>query len=187
MNALGQQMALARGGQGNGQRLALAQACDASACDATSPFSVWASGLGGLGWVQGDGNASTLSYNFGGAAAGIDYRFNPRFLAGIGVGYIHGTQWVTASWAAAGAMPRAWRPTAATRKAPSMPMRWRATPIQQPAAAPDLDLRPVAAHRQRQHRRQPVPGPGRAGLQGAVYAPAAATLTPFARMRDLER
>ena len=47
-------------------------------------------------WVSvlGDGNASTLTYNFGGAAAGIDYRLDPRFLVGIGVGYTHGTQWV---------------------------------------------------------------------------------------------
>ena len=37
---------------------------------------------------------ATLTYNFGGAAAGIDYRFDPRFLVGIGVGYTHGTQWV---------------------------------------------------------------------------------------------
>ena len=44
--------------------------------------------------MLGDGNASTLTYNFGGAAAGIDYRFDPRFLVGIGVGYTHGTQWV---------------------------------------------------------------------------------------------
>ena len=57
-------------------------------------MSAWASALGGLGSVLGDGNASTLTYNFGGAAAGIDYRLDPRFLVGIGVGYTHGTQWV---------------------------------------------------------------------------------------------
>ena len=94
MNALGQQMAAARGASAAGQRLALAQACDVAACDAASPFSVWASALGGLGNVQGDSNASTLTYNFGGAAAGIDYRLDPRFLVGIGAGYTHGTQWV---------------------------------------------------------------------------------------------
>ena len=44
--------------------------------------------------MQGDGNSSTLTYNVGGAAAGIDYRFDPRFLVGLGVGYTHGTQWV---------------------------------------------------------------------------------------------
>ena len=49
---------------------------------------------GGIGLGAGDGNTSTLTYNFGGVAAGVDYRFDPRFLVGIGVGYTHGTEWV---------------------------------------------------------------------------------------------
>jgi outer membrane autotransporter protein len=44
--------------------------------------------------VLGDSNGYTLTYNFGGAAAGIDYRIDPRFLVGISAGYTHGTQWV---------------------------------------------------------------------------------------------
>src|SRR5262249_61194543 len=71
-----------------------AQVCDATACDATSPWSVWASALGGLGNVTGDFNASSASYNFGGGAAGVDYRFDPRFLLGIGAGYTAGSLWV---------------------------------------------------------------------------------------------
>ncbi len=94
MNTLGQQMANARSGSAPGSRIALAQACEIEACDTTRSFSAWFSGLGGLGSVLGDGNSSTLTYNVGGAAAGIDYRFDPRFLVGIGVGYTHGTQWV---------------------------------------------------------------------------------------------
>jgi outer membrane autotransporter protein len=94
MNALGQQMANARGAASTGQRQALAQACEIESCDAVGPLSAWASALGGLGSVLGDGNTSTLTYNFGGAAAGIDYRFDPRFLVGLGTGYTHGTQWV---------------------------------------------------------------------------------------------
>jgi outer membrane autotransporter protein len=94
MNALGQQMANARGTASTGQRQALAQACEIESCDGTGPLSAWFSALGGLGSVLGDSNASTFTYNLGGAAAGIDYRFDPRFLAGIGVGYTHGTQWV---------------------------------------------------------------------------------------------
>jgi outer membrane autotransporter protein len=94
MNTLGQQMALARRGSAPGSRIALAQACEVEACDEARPLSAWFSGLGGLGSVQGDGNSSTLTYNVGGAAAGIDYRFDPRFLVGLGVGYTHGTQWV---------------------------------------------------------------------------------------------
>jgi len=94
MNALGQQMANARSGNAPGSRVALAQACEIEACDSARPLSAWFSGLGGLGSVLGDGNSSTLTYNFGGAAAGLDYRFDPRFLVGLGVGYTHGTQWV---------------------------------------------------------------------------------------------
>ncbi|SEO74233.1 autotransporter-associated beta strand repeat-containing protein [Rhodospirillales bacterium URHD0017] len=95
MGAVGQQMALARGTvAASGQRAALAQACDIAACDGVSPFSVWASGLGGLGAVSGDYNASTATYNFGGAAVGIDYRLDPRFLVGLGVSYTAGNLWV---------------------------------------------------------------------------------------------
>ena len=98
MNALGQQMAQARegarGGSGSGQRQALAEACDIAACDGASPFSVWGSVLGGVGSVQGNGNSSTFTYNVGGAAAGIDYRVSPSVLVGIGAGYSSGTQWV---------------------------------------------------------------------------------------------
>jgi outer membrane autotransporter protein len=94
MNAVGQQIAAARGAPANGTRQALAQACDADACDIASPWSAWVSALGGLGSVQGNGNASTMSYNFGGAAAGIDYRFDPRILLGVAAGYTSGSLWV---------------------------------------------------------------------------------------------
>jgi len=96
MNAIGQQMAIARGtmaGSG-GQRASLAQACDIAACDAASPFSVWGSALGGVGSATGDFNASTATYNFGGTAVGIDWRPDPRFLVGLGVGYTSGNLWV---------------------------------------------------------------------------------------------
>ncbi len=99
MNALGQQMGLARGGFGAGQRMALAQACEASladACDgAVDPWSLWGSALGGTGSVAGNGNSATLTYNAGGFATGIDYRFDPRFLAGFSVGFSSGNQWAS--------------------------------------------------------------------------------------------
>ena len=130
MNTLGQQMALARGGSAPGARVALAQACDVEACDEARPLSAWFSGLGGLGSVQGDGNSSTLTYNVGGAAAGIDYRFDPRFLVGLGVGYTHGTQWVNSF------MGQGWTDSVSvaaygsfTLRRASMPTRWSATPI----------------------------------------------------------
>jgi outer membrane autotransporter protein len=96
MNVIGQQMALARSGNSApGQRAALAQACDVAACDGASPFSVWGSALGGVGSVSGDTNASTATYNFGGAAVGIDYRLDPRFLIGLAASYTSGNLWVT--------------------------------------------------------------------------------------------
>ncbi|MFZ5780337.1 MAG: autotransporter domain-containing protein [Pseudomonadota bacterium] len=94
MNALGQQMAVARAGTGSGQRVALAEACGMDRCEGRGPWSAWASGLGGFGGVSGNGNAGSLTYNSGGAAAGLDYRVDPRFLAGLGIGYLAGNQWV---------------------------------------------------------------------------------------------
>ena len=97
MNVLGQQMSIARG-NGGGTRVALAEACtsaDITLCDgAAGPFSVWGSALGGTGSVAGTGGAATQTYNFGGVSTGIDYRFDPRFLGGIALGYAGGTQWL---------------------------------------------------------------------------------------------
>ncbi len=99
MNALGQQMGLARGGFGGGTRVAVAQACEVGleACDgeAASPWSLWGSAMGGTGSVAGNANAATLTYNAGGVATGADYRFDPRFLAGFGVGFSSGNQWAS--------------------------------------------------------------------------------------------
>jgi len=101
MNALGQQMGLARGGFGGGTRVAVAQACetglaDADACDGSvSPWSLWGSALGGTGSIAGNANAGTLTYNAGGVATGADYRFDPRLLAGFGVGFSSGNQWAS--------------------------------------------------------------------------------------------
>ncbi|WP_295132265.1 autotransporter domain-containing protein [uncultured Reyranella sp.] len=96
MNVLGQQMSLARGGAGSGTRTALAQACDAVACDdAASPWSLWGSVVGVTGSVAGTGGAATLTYNSGGAAAGVDYRVAPNLLLGLGVGFASGNQWLS--------------------------------------------------------------------------------------------
>ena len=184
MNALGQQMALARGGQGNGQRLALAQACDASACDATSPFSVWASGLGGLGSVQGDGNASTLTYNFGGAAAGIDYRFDPRFLVGIGVGYTHGTQWVNSfmgsGWTDAVSVAAYGSYTQGAFYADALAgYAYSNNQLQRQIVVSGLQQRTASGSTGANQ----FLGQAELGYKVPVYAPAAATLTPFARMQ----
>jgi len=99
MNAVGQQMGFLHGGSGSGTRVALAEACDAAAADAcdldpTHRWGAWIAGVGGLGSVAGNNGAGTLTYNLGGAAIGADYRFDPRFLAGVSVGYSSGRQWV---------------------------------------------------------------------------------------------
>ena len=100
MNTVGQQMSAARGtGNSRDSRAALALACDVT-CDSEgpsarpSPWSVWGSAMGGTGSVAGGGNAATLTYNAGGFATGLDHRFDPRFLAGVGIGYASGSQWL---------------------------------------------------------------------------------------------
>ena len=75
--------------------VALAEACDVACDDGAPPrFSAWLSGIGSMGSVLGDGNASGLTYTLGGTAFGIDYRLDPRFLVGIAGGYVGGSQWV---------------------------------------------------------------------------------------------
>ena len=59
--------------------------------------------------------------------------------------------------------------------------------LQQPDAAADPDPRPAAAHRQRQHRRQPVPGPDRDRLQARRLRAGRRELTPFAPPAGLDR
>lgn len=184
MNALGQQMAMARGATGSGTRQALPEACDVTACEETSPWSVWGSGLGGLGSVQGNGNASTLTYNFGGAAAGLDYRIDPRFLIGIGAGYTHGTQWVN------GFYGQGWSDSVSVAAYGSFTQ-----------AGFYLDALAGYAYSGNQMQRQIlIPGlPGRtangstganaflgqaeAGYKIGVYAPAHASITPFGRLQ----
>ncbi len=184
MNAVGQQMALARGGQGSGQRQALAEACDVAACDGASPFSVWGSALGGVGSVQGDGNSNTFTYNVGGGAAGIDYRLTPSFLVGIGAGYTNGTQWVDSF------QGKGWSNSVSVAAYGSF-TQWGLY----------LDALAGYAYADNQLQRQiPVPGlqprtangstganqflaQAELGYQVPVYAPAQATVTPFARFQ----
>ena len=96
MNVLGQQMSQARGGSGAGTRVALAQVCDV-ACEGEKPgpWSLWGSALGVTGSVAGNGTASTLTYNGGGIATGADYRVDPRFLVGLGLGFFSGNQYLS--------------------------------------------------------------------------------------------
>jgi autotransporter-associated beta strand protein len=94
MNEVGRQMMSARRGGGTESRLALAEACSI-ACEDTvsSPWTVWAAALGSTGSVTGDiTNTHSASYTIGGFASGVDYRIDPRFVMGLGVGYLNSTQ-----------------------------------------------------------------------------------------------
>ena len=184
MNALGQQMALARGGRGSGQRQALAEACDVAACDGASPFSVWGSVLGGVGSVQGDGNSSTFTYNVGGAAAGIDYRLSPSFLVGLGTGYTNGTQWVDSF------QGKGWSNTVSVSAYASFTQwglyvdalagyAYSNNQLQRQISVPGLQPRTANGSTGANQFLAQV----EAGYAFGIYAPAAATVTPFARFQ----
>jgi autotransporter-associated beta strand protein len=184
MNTLGQQMAVARGTPGGGQRQALAQACEIEACDGTSPFSVWGSAVGGLGSVQGNGNASTFTYNLGGAAAGIDYRLDPRFLVGLGTGYTAGTQWVDSfqgkAWSNSVSVAAYGSFTDANVYVDALAgYAYSNNQLQQYIVIPGLQPRQANGST----GANAFLGQVEAGYRIGVYAPAAATVTPFARFQ----
>jgi outer membrane autotransporter protein len=184
MNAIGQQMANARGAASAGQRQALAQACEIESCDAVGPLSAWFSALGGLGSVLGDTNASTLTYNFGGAAAGIDYRLDPRFLVGIGVGYTHGTQWVNTF------MGQGWTDSVSVAAYGSFTQggfyvdalagyAYFNNQLQRQILIPGLQQRTATGSTGANQFLGQIEG----GYKVGLYAPAAATITPFGRFQ----
>jgi outer membrane autotransporter protein len=185
MNALGQQMANARGSSAStGQRQALAQACEIEACDGTGPLSAWAGALGGLGSVLCDGNASTLTYNFGGAAAGLDYRFDPRFLVGLGAGYTHGTQWVNSF------MGQGWSDSVSVAAYGSFTQSnfyldalagyaYYGNQLQRQILIPGLQQRTATGSTGANQ----FLGQAEGGYKIAVYSPASATITPFGRFQ----
>ena len=184
MNALGQQMSNARGAASVGQRQALAQACEIADCDGTGPLSAWASALGGLGSVLGDGNGATLTYNFAGAAAGLDYRIDPRFLVGIGVGYTHGWEWVntfpgqgyteSVSVAVYGSYTQSGFYVDALAG-----YAYYNNQVQRQIMIPGLDQRTATGSTGANQ----FLGQIEAGYKMGVYAPAAATITPFGRFQ----
>ena len=184
MNALGQQMSNARGAASAGQRQALAQACEIAACDGTGPLSAWASALGGLGSVLGDGNAATLTYNFAGAATGLDYRIDPRFLVGMGVGYTHGWEWVntlpgqgytdSVSVAVYGSYTQSGFYVDALAG-----YAYYSNQVNRQIMIPGLDQRTASGSTGANQFLGQIEG----GYKFDVYAPAAATITPFGRFQ----
>ena len=187
MNTLGQQMAMARGGPSSasgGQRQALAQACNDAACDPASPFSVWGSAVGGTGSVLGDGNTATLTYNLGGAAAGIDYRVTPNILLGIGAAYTSGTQW------ADGFMGKGWNNAVSVAAYGSFTQSgfyadllagygYANNQLQRQIMVPNLQPRTANGSTGVNQ----FLGQVEFGYQVPVHAPASATVTPFARLQ----
>ena len=184
MNAIGQQMASARAAASSGTRQALAEACEIESCDGASPWSAWANALGGLGSVLGDGNAGTLTYNFGGAAAGVDYRIDPRFLVGIGTGYTHSTEWVN------GFMGQGWSDSVSVAAYGSFTQAgfyadalagyaYFSNRLQRQIAIPGLQQRTASGSTGANQ----VLGQVETGYKLAAYAPAQATVTPFARLQ----
>jgi uncharacterized protein with beta-barrel porin domain len=188
MNTVAQQMAGARGAAGAGQRQALALACDVAACDGpgpwSTPWSAWLSALGGLGSVLGNANASTFTYNLGGAAAGIDYRFDPRFLLGLGVGYTHGTQWTNGftgqgwsdsiSLAAYGSFAQAGFYVDALAG-----YAYSSNQLQRQVTIPGLQPRTASGSAGANQ----FLGQVETGYKLGIYEPAQATLAPFARLQ----
>ena len=184
MGVVGQQMAVARGGMGGGSRQALAQACEVEACEGLSPWNAWASALGGLGAVAGNGNSSTLTYNFGGGAAGIDYRLDPRLLLGFGAGYAAGNQWVDSF------MGRGWSDTVSATVYGSFAHQdfyadalvgyaYSGNQMQRQIVVPGLQPRTASGSAGANQ----FFGQIESGYRVPVFAPAAASVTPFARLQ----
>ena len=134
--------------------------------------------------MQGDRNASTLTYNVGGAAAGIDYRFDPRFLVGLGVGYTHGTQWVN------GFLGQGWTDTVSVAAYGSFTQgafyvdmlagyAYSSNQLQRQIVIPGLQPRTANGSAGANQ----FLGQVEVGYKVPVYAPAAASVTPFARLQ----
>ncbi len=64
-------------------------------CDVEPRWGTWMGGFGGLGTVSGDASTHGSTYNLGGAAVGLDYKFDPQFTAGVTVGYSTSTLWTS--------------------------------------------------------------------------------------------
>ena len=185
MNAVGQQMAMTRGSAtGGGRRQALAQACEIESCDSQSPWGAWASALGGFGSVAGNDNSSTLTYNFGGGAAGIDYRVDPRFLVGLGAGYAAGNQWVDSF------MGRGWTDSVSVMAYGSFTQvgfyadalagyAWSGNQMQRQILIPGLQPRTANGSTGANQ----FLGQVETGYKLPVFAPASASVTPFARLQ----
>ncbi|MBL0891009.1 MAG: autotransporter domain-containing protein, partial [Gemmatimonadaceae bacterium] len=187
MSVIGEQMRLARGGSGVGTRVALAEACHV-ACDGEDfgKWSLWGSALGATGNIAGNNNSATLTYSAGGASTGIDYRISPNLLVGFGASYASGSQWVSGlagrgtsdSYSASlyGSFTQnAFYVDALAGYAhnDNQMQRWIVIPGLQPRNA----VGRTAANQ--------LLGQVEAGYSFGIYEPAAASVTPFARLQAM--
>ena len=134
--------------------------------------------------MLGDGNTSTLTYNFGGVAAGVDYRFDPRFLVGIGVGYTHGWEWVN------GFPGQGWTDSVSVAAYGSFNQggfyvdalagyAYYSNQLQRQISIPGLQPRTATGSTGANQ----FLGQVETGYRLGIYAPASATLTPFGRLQ----
>jgi Autotransporter beta-domain len=57
---------------------------------ASTPVQAWLSGIGGGGFLSGNGDSHSVSSGMGGLAGGLERRFDPALLAGVAVGFATG-------------------------------------------------------------------------------------------------
>src|SRR5258708_19539930 len=114
----------------------------------------------------------------------MDYRFDARYLAGIGVGYTHGTQWVN------GFMGQGWSDSVSLAAYGSFTQAgfyvdalagyaWSSNQLQRQIAFPNLQPRTATGGTVANQ----FLGQAEAGYKLAIYAPAQASLTPFGRLQ----
>ena len=134
--------------------------------------------------MLGDSNAATLTYNLGGAAAGIDYRVTPNMLLGISTAYTSGTQW------ADGFMGKGWNNAVSVAAYGSFVQGgfyadllagygYANNQLQRQIIVPNLQPRTANGSTGVKQ----FLGQAELGYQVPVYAPASATMTPFARLQ----
>lgn len=100
------------------KRSRVQQELDKTVVDRRAPprFNVWTAGQIDVGDTDGSASQPGLDFRTQGVSAGVDYRFDERFIAGLGVGYGHdrsyagenGTRSDGESWSVAGYT--SWRP-----------------------------------------------------------------------------
>jgi len=56
----------------------------------STPLQAWLSGIGGGGFLSGNGDSHSVTSGMGGLAGGLEHRFDPTLLGGVAVGFASG-------------------------------------------------------------------------------------------------